>query len=169
MDSFAVFPSLPVPDDDDGQGRGLVLRGKPDAQFAVEPEHIGHRPRPGHGDVDFGQRHGCGIGAMFCGGVPNTVARNAAESARPVAGPGAGGGWMGAPSANVTGESNNPISARTMRQCFIVCFIADSPAVRLIRFYRRRIFSVRLPRWGGRNAPPACTVRSTNRRRSRHD
>jgi hypothetical protein len=35
-----------------------------------------------------------GIGALFCGGVPKTVARNAAESARPVAGPGAAGGAM---------------------------------------------------------------------------
>ncbi len=32
-----------------------------------------------------------GIGATFCGGVPNTVARKAAESASPVAGPGATG------------------------------------------------------------------------------
>ena len=28
-----------------------------------------------------------GSGAIFCGGVPNTVARSAAESASPVAGP----------------------------------------------------------------------------------
>ncbi len=33
-----------------------------------------------------------GMGAMSCGGVPNTVARNPAESAKPVGGPGAGGG-----------------------------------------------------------------------------
>ncbi len=32
-----------------------------------------------------------GSGPISCGGVPNTVARSAAESASPVAGPGAGG------------------------------------------------------------------------------
>jgi hypothetical protein len=49
-----------------------------------------------------------GIGAMSLGGVPNTVARSAAESARPVAGPDAGGGAMicGAEGAAVTGESS---------------------------------------------------------------
>src|ERR1039457_1568284 len=33
-----------------------------------------------------------GSGARSCGGVPNIVARSAAESARPVAGPAAAGG-----------------------------------------------------------------------------
>jgi hypothetical protein len=35
-----------------------------------------------------------GIGAMFCAGVPKIVARSAAESAKPAAGPGAAGAAM---------------------------------------------------------------------------
>jgi hypothetical protein len=63
-----------------------------------------------------------GIGAMSLGGVPNTVARSAAESARPVAGPGAGGGAMiagasgAAPRANTAASSD---AANTDRKRFI--------------------------------------------------
>jgi hypothetical protein len=53
-----------------------------------------------------------GIGARSCGGVPKTVARSAAESARPVAGPvvagsAAAGVVPWADAAGVTDNANN--------------------------------------------------------------
>ena len=43
--------------DHDGQRRRMILRGKPHAQPAIEPEHVRHWPRPRQRDVDFVERH----------------------------------------------------------------------------------------------------------------
>src|ERR1700733_11557219 len=81
-----------------------------------------------------------GNGAISWGGVPNTVARSAAESARPVAGPGAGGAGIGVGggaigvgsgadigrlSAIAQVQTNSAASAAGAKRTFIERFIAD--------------------------------------------
>src|ERR1700722_13769197 len=52
-----------------------------------------------------------GSGAISCGGVPNTVARSAAEEATPVAGPGAGGAGIGVAGPGAGGAGIGGVSA----------------------------------------------------------
>ena len=83
-----------------------------------------------------------GSGAMSAGGVPNTVARSPAESARPVAGPtvvNAGSGFAGgsAPALMAVNDSatpQNPVWRRTAAPC---CFLPERLAYTLLNLVQR--------------------------------
>ena len=116
--------------DDDGQRRGLFLGRKPHPQPLIEPEHCGTGRRQGNAKSISSIGTFSGRGAISCGGVPNTVARSAAESASPVAGPGAGGSSRGAGSAKL--DEQQAMSARSGEKLHRADVIAEKqgrPAV----------------------------------------
>src|ERR1700719_4670090 len=56
----------------------------------------------------------CGMGAIACGGAPNTVARSAAESARPVAGSAFDDNALGLTGATTVTAKSKLENARTL-------------------------------------------------------
>src|SRR5579863_9145181 len=99
MDSFDVFPSLPVPDMTMARGAGPRCAESQTRRLRSNQNTAGTGRAQGMAMLISSSGTLLGIGAMFCGGGPNTVARSPAEPARPVAGPGAGGATVagGAP------------------------------------------------------------------------
>src|ERR1700722_18986811 len=87
MDSFAVLPSLPVPEITIARGAGCFCAENQTRSLLSNQSTFGTGRAHGMEILISCNGTFSGMGAMSCGGVPNTVARSAAESARPVAGP----------------------------------------------------------------------------------
>src|SRR5579863_4416460 len=91
MDSFEVFPSLPVPDMTTARGAGPSCVESQTRSLRSNQNTSGTGRAQGMAMLISSSGTLLGSGAMFSGGVPNTVARSPPESARPVAGSGAAG------------------------------------------------------------------------------
>ena len=100
MDTFEVFPSLPVPDMTMANGAGWCCAESQTRRLRSNQNTAGTGRAQGMAMLISSSGTLLGIGAMFCGGVPNIVARSPAESARPAAGPWAAGGAMGGASGS---------------------------------------------------------------------
>src|SRR5271155_3924344 len=106
MDSFAVFPSLPVPDMTMAKGAGPGCAESQTRNSRSNQNTSGTGRAQGMAMSISSSGTLLGIGAMFCGGGPNIVARSPAEPARPVAGAGAAGAATGGTSGAVTGGAS---------------------------------------------------------------
>src|SRR5258707_4482151 len=83
-----VFPSLPVPEITMAKGAGLSCAESHTRNLLSNQRISGTGRRQGSSILISDNGTFAGKVAMPSGGVPNTVARSPAESARPVAGPG---------------------------------------------------------------------------------
>src|ERR1700728_2056052 len=91
MEIVLVLPSLPVPAMTMARGAGLSCAESHTRNLASNQRTCGTGKRHGNSARISESGTFAGRDAMSCGGVPNTVARSPAESARPIAGPGDGG------------------------------------------------------------------------------
>src|SRR5579863_7968352 len=113
MDSFEVFPSLPVPDMTMAKGAGPCCAENQTRRLRSNQNTSGTGRAQGMAILISRSGTLLGIGAMFCGGVPNTVARSPAESARPVAGPAAAGAATDDASGATVGATDGASGAAT--------------------------------------------------------
>src|SRR5579863_10263151 len=113
MDSFDVFPSLPVPDMTMARGAGPRCAESQTRRLRSNQNTAGTGRAQGMAMLISSSGTLLGIGAMFCGGGPNTVARSPAEPARPVAGPGAAGAATGGTWGAVAGGASDPVTGGT--------------------------------------------------------
>src|ERR1700682_3987071 len=93
--TFALLPSRPVPDMTTTNGAGLCCAENQTRNRRSNQKTSGSGCAQGSAILISTSGTLRGIGAAFSGDEPNTVARSPAESARPVAGPGAGGAGIG--------------------------------------------------------------------------
>ena len=119
-ESFVVLASLPVPEMTMARGAGLFWAESHTRSRLSNQKICGTGRRHGNARSISSIGTDSGRGAISWGGVPNTVARSAAESASPVAGPGAGGSSMGAGSAKL--DEQQAMSAKVARSLMRRCY-----------------------------------------------
>src|ERR1700722_3496273 len=107
-----VLPSLPVPEIRMANGAGLSWADSQTRSLASNQRISGTGSLQGSAILISESGTLAGNGAMASGGVPNTVARNPAESDRPVAGPGVDwGGASGGSAETAKGTLHSNTSA----------------------------------------------------------